>query len=214
MDEKTLISTLVSVAVGAVAASVPKLWDILSERQKHKQGNQKLYFERKLNVLQTYVAVCTQLSAANFHNALAIKRIMHVSFFDDDDVMNIMVIQHFDNNVKNNQEVVARLTEVSSAVSMFIDLKIDEVAAYSLIEAIHTGVATLGRVKGEVDEVIGRFQLQGEPSPDSIQGKEYFRKKAAYESLLVDISNNYEKLKLDLNRCINVVRDEFKKYES
>ena len=214
MDEKTLISTLVSVAVGAIAASVPKLWDLLTERQKHKQGNQKLYFERKLNVLQTYVAVCTQLSAANFHNGVAVKRMMHVSFFGDDDVMNAMVIQHLDNNVKSNQEVVATLTEVSSAVSMFIDLKINEVEAYSLIEAIHTGVATLGKIKGEVDEVIGRYQLQAEPSRDSMQGKEYFQKKAAYESHLAGISNNYEKLKLDLNRCIKLVRDEFKKYEA
>jgi hypothetical protein len=214
MDKTTMISTLISVAVGAIAASVPKLWDIFNEREKHRQSNQKLYFERKLNVLQTYVAVCTQLSAANYHNAIAVERMTHVDFFGEDDIMNSIVIEHLDKNAKASQEIASRMSEIASAASMFIDLKINEAESYDLIKSIHTGIADLGRIKGEVDGVIAHYNLESEPLLYSKEGEEYFQKKEVYQNHLKNIALSYGKIKEDMNRCIKLVRAEFSKYES
>jgi hypothetical protein len=175
--DTNILSTILGVAVGAVATSIPKIWDFFFESRKHKQAIQKEFFERKMNVLQAYVAVCTQLSASHFHNAISAEQLAGFSFFGEQDAMAALVLENLDKNANENRNSAKLLTEVSSAVSMFIDLKIDEEAAYSLIKSIHTDIARIGQFKGEVDKVIDKYQLENEPTIHSVEGKEYFQKK-------------------------------------
>ena len=212
--DQPIISTLISVALGAITASIPKFWDFLFENKKHKQTNQKLYFERKLDVLQAYVAACTQLSAANFHNAVAVEQMKQFNFFGEQDAMSLLVIDHLNENVRANQAIVNKAADLSSAVSMFIDLGIDEQSAYELIKSIHVDISKLGKIKQEVDEVIEKYNLQSEPSPITPAGKEFFQVQSEYQTHVQKIADSYDKAKLNMNKCIKVVRAEFKKYEA
>lgn len=211
LDNST-ISTLLGVILGAISSSVPKIWDYFFEGKKHKQSLSKVYFERKLNVLQAYVATCTQLSASNFNNAIAVEQMKHLSFFGEQDPMRLTVIANLETQVSKSQDQIKQWADLSNAASMFMDLKIDQQMAYDLIKSIHVDIARLGEIKNEVDSVIAIYNFEKEPPSKDPGGNEFFLKKEAYMNHLQRIADNYNKIKTNLNDCIKQVRAEFSKY--
>ncbi|HWK05706.1 MAG TPA: hypothetical protein VNS58_18830 [Puia sp.] len=212
--DKSTISSLLTFALGALSASIPKFLDFIFENKKHRLANQKTYFERKLDVLQAYVATCTQLSASNFNNTIAVEQIMNIDFFEERNPMVSVVIQNIEDAIKNSQLIVQQMASLSSAVSMFIDLKINEEEAYDLIKSIHVDMAQLGNYKLAVDDTIQKYGFTSEPTMDTNAGMEYFEKKHSYRTHVQGISENYNKVKINLNECVKKVRTEFSKYDA
>ena len=138
----------------------------------------------------------------------------YFNFFGEQDAMHLMVINNIDNHVNASQKIIQQMADLSSAASMFVDLKINPQTAYDLIKSIHVDIAKLGKITFEVNDVINRHQFESEPSLKVLGGKEYFEKKEAYQNHLQNISDNYNKVKTNLNNCIKEVRAEFKKYEA
>jgi len=204
---------LIAFALGAIASSIPKVWEYFFENKKHRQSIEKLYFERKLNVLQAYVATLTQLSANFFHNEVSITLTKELDFFKNSDEFKDLVMNNLTIHIAKSMTLVEKLSELSSASAMYIDLEYDPNTTYDLAKSIHIDISTLGEKLQEVFDVQNQFNLSKDPAVGEIGFDEYSEKKKLFTEHIQKIADNYNKYKKHLNDTIKAARKDIKAFK-